>query len=49
MGTEGGGEVGERSRPDSNKRKIPNPDILDGFELIDKHTEKDFLLLQKMN
>ena len=25
---EGGSEVGERSRPDSNKRKIPNPDIL---------------------
>ena len=23
-----GSEVGERSRPDSNKRKIPNPDIL---------------------
>ena len=44
---EGGSEVGERSRPDSNKRKIPNPDILDGFELIDKHTGERFSFASK--
>ena len=39
---EGGSEIGVRSRPDSNKRKIPNPETLDGFELIDKHTGEKF-------
>ena len=39
---EGGSEIGERSRPDGNKRKIPNPETLAGFELIDKHTGEKF-------
>ena len=39
---EGGSEIGERSRPDGNKRKIPNPKTLAGFELIDKHTGEKF-------
>ena len=39
---EGGSEVGERSRLGSNKRKIPNPKELNGFELIDKHSGEKF-------
>ena len=39
---EGGSEVGERSRLGSNKRKIPNPKELKGFELIDKHSGEKF-------
>ena len=39
---EGGGEVGEKSRPFSSKRKIPNPEDASALCLIDKITGEKF-------
>ncbi|MAW24376.1 MAG: sulfatase [Gammaproteobacteria bacterium] len=39
---EGGGEVGERTRPDSTDRKIPNPEDVSRLRLIDKDTGEVF-------
>ena len=39
---EGGFEVGERARPKSNRRKIPNPSDVSEIRLIDKHTGEVF-------
>ncbi|MCH1427650.1 MAG: sulfatase-like hydrolase/transferase, partial [Alphaproteobacteria bacterium] len=39
---EGGAEIGEKSRPFSSKRKIPNPDDISALCLIDKDTGENF-------
>ena len=39
---EGGSEIGEKSRPFSNKRKIPNPKDVSALCLIDKDTGEKF-------
>lgn len=39
---EGGSEVGERAKPDSMRRKIPNPDDVSKMRLIDKDSGEVF-------